>query len=99
MLSTTNNEIDCSRSALGLSSREYVTEFRLVFRDEVEPGFHDTTGPKLQVRVLDTADSGQKFVNKEDVGGKYDDEWVYDTDGWTTVTYNKPKGDLPKTGW
>lgn len=98
LLSTTNNEIDCSRAALGLSANEYVTEFRLVFHDEVEPGFRDKTSPKLQVRVLDSVKNGRKFVNKADVGGKYGREWVYDTDGWTTVTYNKPKGDLPKTG-
>ena len=53
LLSTVNNEIDCSRSALGLGSKEYVTEFRIVFRGEVQPGFHETTGSKLEVRVLD----------------------------------------------
>lgn len=99
LLSTVNNEIDCSRSALGLGSKEYVTEFRIVFRGEVQPGFHETTGPKLEVRVLDDVKNGQKFTNKVDVGGRYEGEWVYDTDGWTTITYNKPKGDLPKTGW
>lgn len=99
LLSTVNNEIDCSRSALDLSAGEYVTEFRLVFREEVQPGFHDLTGPKIEVRVKETVKDGQKFVNKVDVGGLYGGEWVYDTDGWTTVTFNKPKGKLPKTGW
>ena len=99
LLSTVNNEIDCSRSALGLASSEYVTEFRIVFQDEVQPGFHETTGPKIKVKVLDDVKNLQKFTNKVDVGGRYEDEWVYDTDGWTTVTYNKPKGKLPKTGW
>jgi len=99
LLSTVNNEIDCSRSALGLASNEYVTEFRIVF-GEVQPGFHETTGPKVQVKVLDTVEKGRKFTNKTDVGGRYIKEWVYDTDGWTSVTYNTPnKGDLPKTGW
>ena len=98
LLSTTNNEIDCSRSALGLADNEYVTEFKLIF-GEIQPGFHETIAPKVQVKVLDTVKNGQKFVNKTDVGGRYDKEWVYDTDGWTTVSYNKPKGDLPKTGW
>lgn len=99
LLSTVNNEIDCSRSALGLAAGEYVTEFRLVFRDEVQPGFHELTGPKIEVRVKETVKDGQKFVNKVDVGGLYGGEWVYDTDGWTTVTFNKPKGRLPQTGW
>ena len=99
LLSTVNNEIDCSRSALGLASSEYVTEFRIVFTEDVQPGFHDTTGPKIQVKVLDTIKNGQKFTNKVDVGGKYEKEYVYNTDGWTSISYNKPKGDLPKTGW
>jgi len=98
LLSTVNNEIDCSRSALGLAANEYVTEFKLVF-GEVQPGFHETTGAKVQVKVLDTVENGQKFTNKTDVSGRYIKEWVYDTDGWTSVAYNKPKGDLPKTGW
>ena len=99
LLSTVNNEIDCSRSALGLAAGEYVTEFRLVFQEQVQPGFHDLTGTKIEVRVKESVKDGQKFVNKVDVGGLYGGEWVYDTDGWTTVTFNKPKGKLPKTGW
>ena len=99
LLSTVNNEIDCSREALGLANSEYVTEFRIVCQQEVQPGFHDLTGPKIEVRVLDDVENGQKFVNKVDVGGMYGGEWVYDADGWTTITYNEPKGDLPKTGW
>ena len=99
LLSTVNNEIDCSRSALGLASSEYVTEFRIVFTEDIQPDFHDTTGPAIQVKVLDTIKNGQKFTNKVDVGGKYEKEYVYNTDGWTSISYNKPKGDLPKTGW
>lgn len=98
LLSTVNNEIDCSRSVLGLAANEYVTEFRLVF-GEVQPEFHETTGVKIQVKVLDIVENGQKFTNKTDVGGRYIDKWVYQTDGWTSVAYNKPKGDLPKTGY
>ena len=70
-----------------------------MFQEDVQPGFHDLTGPKAEVRVRETVKDGQKFVNKVDVGGLYGGEWVYDTDGWTTVTFNKPKGKLPKTGW
>ena len=81
LLSTVNNEIDCSRSALGLGSKEYVTEFRIVFRGEVQPGFHETTGSKLEVLVLDDVENKQKFTNKVDVGGRYEGEWVYDTVG------------------
>jgi hypothetical protein len=98
LLSTVNNEVDFSRSALGLSAGEYVTEVKLIF-GEVKTGFHETTGVKLEVTVLDSVENGQKFVNKVDVGGRYLDEWVYQTDGWTIVAYNKPKGDLPKTGY
>ena len=95
LLSTVNNEIDCSRSALGLAANEYVTEFRLVF-GEVQPGFHETTGPNVQANVLDTVDAN--FTNNVFVGGSYLDEWVSNTDVWTTVAYNKPKGELTKTG-
>jgi uncharacterized surface anchored protein len=97
LLSTVNNEIDCSRSALGLSSGEYVTEIKLVF-GEIQPGFHETTGVKVRVKVLDTVENGQKFTNKTDVGGRYLSEWAYQTDGWTTVAYTRPRGDLPRTG-
>jgi len=99
LLSTNNNEIDCSPSALGLASNEYVVEFRILFKDDVQPGFHETTGPKVQVKVLDTVQNGQKFTNKVDVGGKYLREYIYSTDGWTCTVFTKPRGDLPKTGW
>ena len=98
LLSTVNNEIDCSRSALDLAANEFVTEFRLIF-GEVQPGFHETTGPKIQVRVLDSVKNGQKFINKVDVGGRHIDLWTYELDGWTVSAYNKPKGDLPRTGY
>ena len=54
LLSTVNNEIDCSRSALGLATNEYVTEFRLVF-GTVQPGFREKTAPQIQVNVLGSA--------------------------------------------
>ena len=71
---TVNNEIDCSRSALGLAAGEYVTEFRLVFQEEIQPGFHDLAGPEVEVQVRETVKDGQKFVNKVDVGGLYGGE-------------------------
>ncbi len=74
LLSTVNNEIDCSRSALGLAAGEYVTEFRLVFQEEIQPGFHDLAGPEVEVQVRETVKDGQKFVNKVDVGGLYGGE-------------------------
>ena len=40
-----------------------------MFRDEVQSGFHDLTGPKIEVRVKESVKDGQKFVNKVDVGG------------------------------
>jgi len=98
LLSTMNNEIDCSPSALGLASGEYVTEFRIVF-DEVQPEFHCTTGPAVQVKVLESVQNGRKFVNKVDAGGRYIKEWVYDSDGWTSTTFQTDRGDLPRTGW
>ena len=98
LLSTTNNEIDCSKSALKLAPNEYVTEFKLVF-GTVQPRFNETTGPKVQVKVIDTSAEMQIFTNKTDVGGRHQKEWTYDTDGWTTVSRNKPKGPLPRTGY
>ena len=47
----------------------------------MQPGFHETTGSKLEVRVLDDVENKQKFTNKVDVGGRYEGEWVYDTVG------------------
>ena len=97
LLSTVNNEIDMSRQALGLAAGEFVTEFRLVF-GEVQPGFHETTSPRLRVRVLDNLEHGSTFVNRVDVGGRYLGKWVYDIDGWTTVVWSRPRGPLPRTG-
>ena len=74
LLSNVNNEIDCSPTALGLASNEYVTEFRITFKDEVPPAFQCTTGPKVQVKVLNTLKNGQKFTNKTDVGGRHINE-------------------------
>jgi len=95
--STTNNEIDVSNSALGLATNEFITEFRLVF-GEVQPGFHETTALRLQVRVLESLENGATFTNRVDVGGRYNDSWVYDRDGWTTVVVTTPRGPLPQTG-
>ncbi|MCL2588892.1 MAG: SpaA isopeptide-forming pilin-related protein, partial [Oscillospiraceae bacterium] len=103
LLSTVNNEIDVTRPALGLAAGEYVTEFRLVFGDDraglaVQPGFHETTGPRLRVRVLDNLEHGSRFTNRVDVGGRYLDKWVYDIDGWTTTVWGRDRIPLPRTG-
>lgn len=66
-LSTTrNNVIDCSPSALGLRSDEFVTTFTFVF-GTVKAGFASVEQPQVFVRVLQNLPNGFEFANRVDV--------------------------------
>ena len=97
LLSTVNNEIDCSQKALKLAANEYVTEFKIEF-DSVPAEFKSVEDVKVQVYVLEGLANNYQFTNKVDVGGRVGKEWTYSKDGWTVTVFSKPKGDLPKTG-
>ena len=97
LLSTTNHELALTTSALGLKANEYVTDVKLVF-GTVQPGFHETTRPTLTAYVLPNLLPGYSIVNRTDVGGRNNDEWVYSKDTWVTTTFGFIHGVLPKTG-
>jgi uncharacterized repeat protein (TIGR01451 family) len=97
-LSTTkNNVIDCSGTALGLRSDEYVTSFTLLF-GTVKAGFTIVEQPQIYVKVLSALPNGYQFANKADVGGKYGSEWVVGNSTWRTTVYAPPTK-LPRTGY
>ncbi len=98
LLSTTNHELSLSSSALGLKAHEYVTDVKLVF-GTVQPGFHETTRPTLTAYVLPNLMDGYSIVNRTDVGGRNEDEWVYSKDTWTTIVLGMIRGCLPQTGF
>ncbi len=95
---TTDNQLECGREALGLAANEYVTDIKLQFA-EVGEGFHSVTSPIVTVTVLADLPDGYRFTNRADVGGRTEDEWVYAKDAWTTCIFAPPRGCLPKTGF
>ena len=95
---TTDNQLECGREALGLAANEYVTDIKLQFA-EVGEGFPSVTGPTVAVTVLADLPDGYQFTNRADVGGRTEDEWVYAKDAWTTCIFAPPRGCLPKTGF
>ena len=97
-LSTTQNHVvDCSPLAVGLNSGEIFTGFSLHF-GTVKAGFTQVSAPKVYVDVLPNLGNAYQFVNKADVGGKYNNEWIITNTTWTTKVYN-PGWKLPKTGY
>ena len=97
-LSTTQNHVvDCSPLAVGLNSGEIFTSFSLHF-GTVKAGFTQVSAPKVYVDVLPSLGNAYQFVNKADVGGKYNNEWIITNTTWTTKVYN-PGWKLPKTGY
>jgi hypothetical protein len=97
LLSTVNNEIDCSQKALKLAGNEYVTEFKIEC-DSVPAGFKSMEDMRVQAYVLEGLPNNYQFTNKVDVGGQVGKEIIYSKDGWTVTVFSKPKGKLPKTG-
>ena len=80
-----------------MASGEYITDIRFEF-GTVAPGFQEESGPVFYVTVQKNLKDGHRIVNRTDVGGRAEDEWVVAKDTWITVVWGKPKGNLPKTG-
>jgi hypothetical protein len=83
--------------ALQLASNEYVTEVMMVF-GVVPAGFRQVEAPKIDCTVISWATNGLQFVNKADVGGTYNSEWIQATSRWVTKVY-APSKTLPRTGY
>jgi len=99
LMTEKNNYVDCSATALGLYSGEYVTSFTLSF-GTVPSGFAQVAAPQINVKVLTALTNGSVFVNKADIGGKDGEEWVITNTTWSTKVYNPNSAAiLPKTGY
>ena len=97
-LSTQQNYVlDASKAALGLASNEYVTEFMVSF-GVVPANFRQVEAPQVYATVYVWLTGGSQFVNKAEVGGVYNGQWIMATSRWVTRVY-KPSEPLPRTGY
>ena len=97
-LSTAQNRtIQANPTALGLKSGEVVTDFMFVFGN-VPAGFRCVENPYVYGNVRSSV-AGTAFVNKADVGGLHNQQWIMSNDAWTTTIYRVTKPVLPQTGW
>ena len=97
-LSTAQNRtIQANPTALGLKSGEVVTDFMFVFGN-VPAGFRCVETPYVYGNVRSSV-AGTAFVNKADVGGLHNQQWIMSNDAWTTDIYRVTKPTLPQTGW
>lgn len=97
-LSTAQNRtIQANPTALGLKSGEVVTDFMFVFGN-VPAGFRCVENPHVYGTVRSSV-AGTAFVNKADVGGLHNQQWIMSNDAWTTTIYRVTKPVLPQTGW
>ena len=97
-LSTRQNYVlDASKTALGLASNEYVTEFMVSF-GVVPANFRQVEAPQVYATVYAWLTGGSQFVNQADAGGVYDGQWIMATSRWVTRVY-KPSEPLPRTGY
>ena len=97
-LSTAQNRtIQANPTALGLKSGEVVTDFMFVFGN-VPAGFRCVETPYVYGNVRSSV-AGTAFVNKADVGGLHNQQWIMSNDAWTTTIYRVTKPVLPQTGW
>ena len=97
-LSTQQNYVlDASRAALGLASNEYITEFMVSF-GVVPANFRQVEAPQVYATVYAWLIGGSQFVNRADVGGVYNSQWIMATSRWVTRVY-KPSEPLPRTGY
>ena len=92
-----NRTIQANPTALGLASGEVVTDFMLVF-GTVPAGFRCVDTPYVFGTVRSSV-AGTAFVNKADVGGLHNQQWIMSNDAWTTSIYRVTAPTLPKTGW
>ena len=92
-----NYKIDCTN--IGLQDGEYITEYCFNF-GRVDIGFKEEIAPSIFCKVLDTVKNKDKFTNKTETFGEYEDLTDKDEDEWITVVYEKDihAKKLPKTG-
>ncbi|MDL2287969.1 Cys-Gln thioester bond-forming surface protein [Oscillospiraceae bacterium OttesenSCG-928-F05] len=91
--------LDASPAALGLASNEYITEYMFVF-GSVKAGFAQVEAPYIFCNALPGLPHEYRFVNKTDVGGQHNGEWVMAHSTWVTVIYSTGKPPkLPQTGY
>lgn len=96
-LSTQKNyTLAASPVALGLASNERVTEIMFVF-GQAPAGFAQVEKPYIYCTARPGLPAGS-FVNKADVGGVYNGEWIQAVSRWVTTIYGK-KTTLPRTGY
>ena len=88
LLSTNQNQLDLSATALGLQSGEYVTDIRLTF-GTVPADFKVTVKPAFYLYVMPTVTNGYKCITRTEIGGKINDEWQTATATWTTNVIRK----------
>lgn len=85
---------------LELQEDEYIIEFEFRF-GKVKVDFKEIESPIVFVNMLDNLKNGFTFTNNTKVSGNYLEEYIEDTDNWTTIIYNKEvkiNEELPKTG-
>ena len=97
MSTAQNRTIQANPTALGLKSGEVVTDFMFVFGN-VPAGFRCVETPYVYGNVRSSV-AGTAFVNKADVGGLHNQQWIMSNDAWTTTIYRVTKPVLPQTGW
>ena len=96
-LSTSRNyTLAASPVALGLASNERVTEIMFVF-GQAPAGFAQVEKPYIYCTARSGLPAGA-FVNKADVGGVYNGEWIQAVSRWVTNIYGKSTT-LPRTGY
>ena len=78
------NEIDARPAAARLRQGEYITSIRFEF-GTVQPGFREVTPPHLIFSVNEGLPNEYRIVNRADVGGHHEDEWVIARDAWVTI--------------
>lgn len=100
MLSTNQNQLDLSSTALGLQTGEYVTDIRLSF-GTVPANFAVNVKPALYLYVMPNVADGYKCIVRSEIGGKISNEWQTATATWTTNVINRSNlpGKLPTTGF
>lgn len=98
-LSTSRNyALDISNAALGLAGNEYITEIIFVF-GHVKAGFAQAETPYLYARSIWGLLNGASFVNRADIGGVYNGQWITSTLRWVTKVYNYTHIEMPRTGY
>ena len=96
-LSTSKNyTLAASPVALGLAANERVTEIMFVF-GQAPAGFAQVEKPYIYCTARSGLSAGA-FVNKADVGGVYNGEWIQAVSRWVTNVYGKTTT-LPRTGY